>query len=106
MIVAYNSIYCEVVTFGKDAEAPVLCFPIWPYQSLPDFLPVLHNPLVVLVWSAHRLPMLTNLPIWVGSGRASPLPIITTATKQLTIDQKHQVGRTVKGVGFAGLAVW
>lgn len=63
MIVAYNSIYCEVVTFGKDAEAPVICFPNWPYQSLPDFLPVLHNPLVVLVWSGGGLPMLTNLPI-------------------------------------------
>ncbi len=65
MIVAYNSIYCEVVTFGKDAEAPVFCFPIWPYHSLPNFLPVLHNWMVDLVWSAGGLPLLTMSPIWV-----------------------------------------
>ena len=57
-----------------------------------------------LIWFG--LPFFTMSPFWVKPPGGRPLPIITTATKQLTIDQKHQVGRTVKGVGFAGLAVW
>ena len=53
MIVAYNLFSEAVVTVGKGGGRPVFCFPIWPYQSLPNFLPVLLNPLVFLVWSTN-----------------------------------------------------
>ena len=40
--------------------------------------------LVWLVWI--QLPMLTILRIWVGAGRVYALPIITAASRGLTID--------------------
>ena len=49
------------------------------YQTLPDFLPGQRNHMVVLVWSAHGLPIVTNPQIWLYSYRVRPLPIITTA---------------------------
>ena len=58
------------------------------YHSLPYFPHPRHDALVLLAWSGHRLPTLTNLPIWVLACRAVPLPIITTAAKGLG-DTEH-----------------
>jgi hypothetical protein len=54
----------------------------FPYQMLPDPVLAVRTPLVVLVWSAHRLPFFTMPPIWVGTRRTSPLPTFTTAVKE------------------------
>jgi hypothetical protein len=36
------------------------------------------------------LPTLTSLPIWVGTYRAAPLPIITTAAKDSQLTQTYR----------------
>ena len=40
--------------------------------------------MVVLVWSAHGLPIVTNPPIWLYSYHVRPLPIITSAIRHDT----------------------
>ena len=78
-----------------------------PYQTLPDPVLTERIALVVLVWSgpglptvtttSHvpadafwlvwiSLPIVTKSPFWVHTCRGTPLPIITTATKGLTIE--------------------
>ena len=48
---------------------------------------------VNLWWFWFGLPTLTNLRIWVRTGRGRPLPTLTTANKGLTIELSimHQV---------------
>ena len=96
-----------MVTVGKGGAGPVFCFPIWVYQSLPNFLPVLLNPLVFLVWS-------TNTYQPPDLGRNPGQNTITNHYRRmegdggpgddLGLDQTDRMGHTVKGVVFAGLA--
>ena len=71
----------RLVIVGKGCVRPMILLPIWPYQTLPDFSPPMLKCLVVLVWSACLLPLLTMSPFWVKPLAIWPLPIITTAQK-------------------------
>ena len=69
----------RLVIVGKGCSRPVILLPIWPYQTLPDFSPPMLNGLVVLVWWAGHLPLLTMSPFWVRPPAGILLPNITTA---------------------------
>ena len=97
---------------GRPSQKPCGLACGTPYQSLPDPVLAVRNPLVHLAWSWVRLPLLTILWIWLYSCRGEPLPTSASGSEGLdqhsTVDREHSTedtaGDEYSTVGHSGTA--
>ena len=75
---------------GRPNQNPSVLACGTPYQSLPDPVLAVRNPLVHLVWSWVRLPLLTILWIWLYSCRGEPLPTSASGSEGLDTHSTHR----------------
>ena len=83
---------------GRPNQNPSVLACGIPYQTLPDPVLAVRNPLVHLVWCGVRLPLLTNPPFWLGPMAMLPLPTSASGSEGLdqhsTVDREHSTEDT------------
>jgi hypothetical protein len=82
---------------GRPNQNPSVLACGTPYQSLPDPVLAVRNPLVHLAWSWVRLPGLTILWIWLHSCRGEPLPTSASGSEGLDTHSTHRAQHSTAG---------